>query len=207
MEIWDVEIVLVYLRKLSPVKTLTLKDLTLKLVMLLALTCVTRAQTLHLLSLDYLEKKTSSFSFCIVENLKQSRPGYTNPMFKVKSYPVDRRLCPLLVLKEYLFRMKNRRKSQYLLVSYIKPHDRITTSTISRWIRVVLQRSGIDVTKFKAHSVRAAATSKVVSNHTPVQDIMKLAGWTLESTFSRFYNKKIVKQQMLQKPFFNRVSA
>jgi hypothetical protein len=194
MEIWNVEIVLVYLRKLSPVKTLTLKDLTLKLVMLLALTCVTRAQTLHLMSLDYLEKKTSSFSFCIVENLKQSRPGYTNPMFKVKSYPVDRRLCPLLVLKEYLFRMKNRRKSQYLLVSYIKPHDRITTSTISRWIRVVLQRSGIDVTKYKAHSVRAAATSKVVSNHTPVQDIMKLAGWTLESTFSRFYNKKIVKQ-------------
>ena len=198
-EIWDVENVLVYLRKLSPVKTLSLKDLTFKLVMLLALTCVTGVQTLHLLSLDSMDKNRSSFSFRIEENLKQSRPGYTNPMLNVKSYPVDRRLCPLLVLNEYLFRTKHRRKSQYLLVSYIKPHDRITTSTISRWIRIVLQRSGIDITKFKAHSVRAAATSKAFNKQIPVQDIMKSAGWTLESTFSRFYNKKIVKQKDVAK--------
>jgi hypothetical protein len=52
VHIWDTNVVLCYLRKLSPVCTLTLKELTLKLVMLISLTNVTREQSIYMLSVD-----------------------------------------------------------------------------------------------------------------------------------------------------------
>ena len=50
--IWDVKVVLDHLRKLSPANGLSLKQLTQKLVMLLALVSAQRVQTLHLFHLD-----------------------------------------------------------------------------------------------------------------------------------------------------------
>jgi hypothetical protein len=82
--IWDVSKVLSYLRKLSPVKYIILKDLTLKLCMLIALTCATRTQSIHLLSVNNVHKLSSEFVIEIEGLLKQSRPGYRNPF---KSLP------------------------------------------------------------------------------------------------------------------------
>ena len=74
-EIWDVKPVLLYLRKLSPVKMLSLKDLTLKVCTLLALLTAQRAQTLKMLRIDAMQDRNNKFVFFIDEKLKQSRPG------------------------------------------------------------------------------------------------------------------------------------
>lgn len=50
-ETWDVQPVLQKLRSMYPLQDLPLKDLTLKLVMLMSLTLAARVQTLHLLVL------------------------------------------------------------------------------------------------------------------------------------------------------------
>ena len=50
--IWDIRIVLNYLKSLSPVNKLDLKQLTLKLTMLISLVTAQLAQTLHLLKLS-----------------------------------------------------------------------------------------------------------------------------------------------------------
>jgi len=42
----------------------------------------------------------------------------------------------------------------------------------------VLQSTGIDTSKFKAHSVRGAATSHAYVTGTPVADILKMADWS-----------------------------
>ena len=60
----------------------------------------------------------------------------------------------MTVLKEYLKRTKRIRSSSYLLVSYIKPFAQVSTATISRWIRMVMFAAGIDINKFKAHTVQ-----------------------------------------------------
>ncbi|CAG2237781.1 unnamed protein product [Mytilus edulis] len=159
--VWDVSLVLNYLRKLSPVNMLTLQEVTLKLVMLIALTNATRVQTLKFLSVDCMEKLRDEFVFHLDVLLKQSRPGYKNPDVKLRAFPPDRRLCVYTVLKEYIKRTEILRvHTKQLLISYIKPHKAVTCSTISRWIKVVLQKSGIDTRQFSAHSVRSAATSK-----------------------------------------------
>ena len=40
---------------------------------------------------------------------------------------------------------------------------------------------------FSAHSVRAASTSKAKTNLVPVDNILKVAGWSNAETFARFY--------------------
>ena len=44
---------------------------------------------------------------------------------------------------------------------------------------------------FSAHSVRAASTSKANANLVPVDNILKVAGWSNAETFARFYKKPI----------------
>jgi len=109
--IWDVNDVLCYLKKLSPVKLLTLKDLTLKLAMLIALTHAARAQTLQFLSIVGIQKLSSKFVVYFDGLLKQSRPSFTVTFIELEAYPPDRRLCVYTVLKEYLSRSKPVRKN------------------------------------------------------------------------------------------------
>ncbi|XP_071153666.1 uncharacterized protein [Mytilus edulis] len=84
VNIWDVSIVLRLLRRLSPVADISVKDLTLKLVMLIALTNATRSQSIHLLKLSNMQKQKDCFRFKIFDLLKQSRPGYKNPAVILK---------------------------------------------------------------------------------------------------------------------------
>ena len=102
--IWDVQLVFNLLRTLSPVKFISLKDLTMKLTMLLALVNATRIQSVHLICLNNVHKFKSEFVFKIDDLVKQSRPGYKEPVISCKAYPPDRRLCIYTVLKEYLIR-------------------------------------------------------------------------------------------------------
>ena len=55
----------------------------------------------------------------------------------IVSYPVNRKLYVVTVLKEYLKRTKRIGSSSYLLVSYIKPFAQVSIATISRWPGVV----------------------------------------------------------------------
>ncbi|CAG2233745.1 unnamed protein product [Mytilus edulis] len=192
VNIWDVSIVLRLLRRLSPVADISVKDLTLKLVMLIALTNATRSQSIHLLKLSNMQKQKDCFRFKIFDLLKQSRPGYKNPEVILKSFPPDRRLCVYLVLKEYLKRTVDiRSEEDSLILSYIKPHKKVSCSTISRWIKSVMCRAGIDTSIFKAHSTRSASTSKAKQNNVPVSDILAKAGWSSSTTFGKFYDKTV----------------
>ena len=102
-EIWEVSIVLSYLQ--SPVDKLPLKELTMKLVLIL-LVSGQRGQTVHLLSIDHMVSVNSCYTFQIVDHLKQSRPGVKNPLVELR--PVeDKTLCVVTTSKEYLRRTQS----------------------------------------------------------------------------------------------------
>ena len=109
-ETWNVDLVLKYLQKLSIVNTISLKDLTVKLTVMLGLTNAARIHTLHVLS--YKMSKKTNYGYLLKFNslLKQSRPGFDYCCIEIKSYPPDRRLCVVTVLKEYLRRTKSSRQ-------------------------------------------------------------------------------------------------
>jgi len=193
-ETWDVEIMLTYLRKLSPVKRLSLKELTMKLVMLLLLTTAQRKQTLLLLDTTKLHMTRSSCVFQLTGLVKTSRTGDTKGTLVVKGYAPDRRLCIMFALHEYITRTKALRKEEsQLFISYQRPCKAITTQTLSRWISTTMEKAGINTKVFKPHSTRSAAVSKADVRNVPIRDILQKAGWSNTGTFAKYYKKKIIK--------------
>ncbi|MPC64887.1 hypothetical protein E2C01_059009 [Portunus trituberculatus] len=98
-------------------------------------------------------------------NIKQCRPQFNVRMIKFQAYPKDATLCVCVTLRQYLERTEALKQTTVqehdsLLISFIKPHKGVTQDTIARWIKTMLDKSGVDTTKFTAGSVCAAATSK-----------------------------------------------
>ena len=190
---WDVNVVTKFLRTLMPLDSISLKDLSCKLVTLIALTSAQRSQTLHALNLNHMCIEKERITFVIVEKLKTSRPG--NSSIKVVVPKVaDKAVCPVTHLLAYLERTAELRKCHNvseLFISYCKPHKSVSCSTLARWIKWILGQSGIDVCKFKAHSTRSAATSKAFFSGASIQDILKLANWSNDKIFVKFYKRNV----------------
>ena len=190
--IWDVSKVLDYLRKLHPLNTLTLKKLTLKLVMLLLIATGRRGHDIHLLSLQGMSMATTSCEFQMLEHTKTSKPGKKGTPITIHLYTPDPAICRLLTLKEYILRTAPLRKSEtQLFLSFIQPHKAVTHNTISRWTKDVLKLSSIDITQFTAHSTRAAVASKASVKDVPLDVILSNTGWESAQSFHKFYHKPV----------------
>ena len=170
---------------------LTLKNLTLKTVMLCALSSSQREQTLCSLDLNYKTETPTCISFVIAEKLKTSKPG---KVVKVKfdCLADEPSLCTKCTLAEYISRTgqlrdKSGNVKSKLFVSYIKPHKPVSTDTLARWLKLVMSSAGIDTSIFKAHSVRSAATSNAYAKGIPIAEILRTADWTNEHTFRKYY--------------------
>lgn len=191
-ETWDVSKVLCYLKQFSPVKDVSLKMLTFKLVMLVALTRASRSSSISLLTLENFKKDEDSFTMYYSGLLKQSKKGRLNPVVKFNMYTPDRRICVYGALEEYIHRTNSLRGNEKrLFISYVKPYKAVTSSTISRWLKNVMSHAGIDTTKFKSHSIRSASVSKAKLTDVPIQEIMQVAGWSSDKTFAEYYDKPV----------------
>lgn len=188
--IWDVRIVLEYLKTMQPNETLTLKKLTLKLTMMLALISAQRCQTLKALSLDNISREDDKYVFTFDQLLKTSRPGKHLKPFIVKKYDPDATLCPFKLLTEYIERTKTiRSNSKQLLICFQKPFNVASTDTISRWLKTILKLAGIN--DFSGYSTRAASSSAANKASISIEAIMEAAGWSNASTFQKYYNKPL----------------
>ena len=203
-EVWPVDQVLNYIELLAPLHALTLKDLTLKLVLLVALVSSQRCQTLTLLDIspEHMKKFPSYFSFALTGLIKQDRPGSIFGNIRLFKYPSNDNICVYTTLEHYLERTKSLRQSSKLLISYIKPHHQVATATIGRWLKTGLSQAGIDISVYQAHSTRSASTSKAAGT-VPVDMLMKLAGWSNESTFRKFYDKSVAVTDQLSNAVLN----
>ena len=157
---------------------------------LLALISAQRAQTLVALDTSFM---TIQITFVVAALLKTSRPNKDPLQLTLCRFPETASLCPYLTLQEYLRRTAESSRvavnTTKLFLSFIKPYRPISTDTCSRWLKTVLSNSGVDVSIFKGHSYRGAATSKAVSQGVSVDLILKTADWSTESVFTRFYRR------------------
>ena len=191
--VWDTEIVLSYLKRLSPARKLNLPVLTWKLAVLTALLTGQRSQSLHLLDIRNISVSHSKIKFRYGDLLKQTRPGFQLCEQTVKAYAPDKRLCLVLLLNEYLNRVKPiRGKCNRLFLTTQPPYKEASQQTIARWIKLTLVRAGLDMSIFSPHSTRSAATNKAKSANIPLPTILKTAGWSRQSTFATYYEKTII---------------
>ena len=190
---WDTSVVLLNLKGLHPATDLTLQQLTQKLVKLCALVTGQRCQSLHLMNLGSMHMDIdNSYVFHITQLVKQPAPGKAQPVLVFPRFPSDEGLCVATVLDEYIKRTEPLRGSEkQLFISFIKPHKKVSKESISRWIKNVMQVAGIDTSIFKPHSTRAASTSKANSCQVPINSILKVASWSTDCVFNKFYNKPV----------------
>ena len=187
---WDVDIVFDFLKMWFPFEDLTLKELTLKAVALMAILSGQRCQTLVKFSLSSMKVYDTKCVFNIDSCVKQTRRGKHLAPVEFMCFPNDSSLCVVSVLKHYIERTKDLRKgTDQLLIAYQKPHKPVSTDTVGRWIRTILTQAGIDTEQFKAHSTRVASASAAVQRGAPVDAVLKAAGWAAESTFTKYYKK------------------
>lgn len=188
---WSVDTVLKYLESSTD---FTLLQLSCKLCMLFLLLSAQRCQTLHLVQLSDIKLTDDEVFIAPNHILKHTKPGKHLDIIRFKAYPKNVNLCIVTIIKEYIKRTKDLRNTEKLLISTIKPHKQVSKSTISRWIKLVMAKAGIDP-EFKPHSTRAAATSKANLHGVPLDIIIKSAGWSNTSVFAKFYKKPVTSSQ------------
>ena len=194
-EIWDVSLVLEYLRQLPGLENISLKDHTKKLATLLCLLTGQRCQTIHKFDIKHIQFFQDRYFVNVREKLKHTRPGRHQDPFEFIPFTQDTRLCVVQCMKSYINRTKElRAASSKLVLSYIKPFKPVGKETIARWIKSVLKVSGVDIVKFSAHSCRSASTSRNQLAGLSLPDIMRSAGWSNASTFAKHYNKPIINE-------------
>lgn len=173
-------------------ESLSLRDMTSKLTMLLALVSGQRCQSLACLDIRdmYIEDDCIVFRFNVL--LKQTRPSFQVAPLVLRKFSDSPPLCVYSLLKLYLKTTADiRGDTTKLLLMIRKPHNAVTSQTVARWIKKVMTDAGIDTNIFSAHSTRSAATSAAKSVGMSLTGIMNAAGWSNSGTFHKFYHRTV----------------
>lgn len=187
---WDVAKMLTYLKSLGSNESLSLKLLTQKLAMLLALVLGHRSSDLVRLSLSGHSYTPEGVVLPCNGLAKQSRPGNEKSLEPVVIAAFeDRLVCPVACLQEYQKSTAEFRKKEtamQLFLAMVPPHKPVSSSTIARWIKKSLEMAGLEPI-FSAHSTRSAASTAAAMAGVSTQEIMNRAGWSNKDTFCKFY--------------------
>ena len=156
---WPVSKLLDFLKSWHPIQNLSLKQLTLKTIALVALTSSDRGQTLHLASIKNMVLSDNKIQFVIRDRVKGTRKTLKPTIISCissNSEPLD----VYSYMKAYIQKTESSRKEHsQLFLSWINKKP-VTRQTLARWLKLVLGFAGIDTSKFKAHSYRGEVCQK-----------------------------------------------
>jgi len=195
---WPVEVMLRYLKNIPQNDQLSLKLLSWKTAILVALVSADRGDAISALNTKFMTKDSTGYHFLVCKPTKSSRPGRGIKQIDLPKFVKDRRICVVLCLEAYLKATKEVRSDTQLFLSYVKPHKPVTRASIARWIKSIMQKAGIDVTMFRPHSTRSASTSAAFQQGVSVPDILKKADWASATVFHRYYNRPRVHTDFAQ---------
>ena len=191
---WDADKALCSVKELGATESLPLKQITLKTVLLLALSAFLRVSELASIDVKSLRFGESEVRFSLLKPRKAQSSGPLQNL-TVKKHPEDSQICPVSCLRSYIERTKKLRakNERELFVGLVPPHKVVGSCSIARWIKHALRLSKIDTSVFSAHSTRGAAASSALVSGVSCDQILKAASWKRESTFKRFYKRRIMR--------------
>ena len=191
--------VLSYVRSLGSNEALSLKLLTRKLVVLLALVLASRCSDLVRLTLKGRKYSAGGAELQCNGLSKTAKPGQKKSRQSVYlvSFDQDPSLCPVGCLKAYesataKFRQKD---TSQLFLATVEPHQPVTSSSIARWLKQAIAASGISG-DFSAHSTRGASSTAAAMNGLTIREVMDRAGWSSKDTFYKHYYRPSEQAQL-----------
>ena len=130
--------------------------------------------------------------------MKHPVHGKVAPPVHFYPFPDNHKLCPVANINAYVKLTNPLRATKFspLFISTKKAknsiyHDPVVKRTVANWVLKMLDLSGIDTKKFKAHSLRSSSTSKVANEGIKVGDILSMGNWSSESVWQKFYHKRV----------------
>ena len=190
-QVWDVSLVVRHFQTGQSTSELTLKELSKKLVTLLALCNASRASDIRALDMRF-KQSTGEGVKSVIPGLTKARRSGPPREVLFRAFNEADSLCPVKTLDVYVEKTAQLRvRGSQLVISFKKPHNPVTSASISRWVKETLADAGVDTSMFKGHSIRAASTSAARAKGVSISDIFATAGWSRSSTFERFYHKQI----------------
>ena len=190
---WDPEQVLNLFRNWEGNRNLSFTDLTLKTVSLLTLLSGRRGQTIKSIKINNIFFDENEMKINLDGLQKTSKRGFNEPGIVIERYE-DKKLCLVDTVQAYLRRTEQiRGGEEQLFISHTWPFKKVSRDTLSRYLKQVLSRAGVDTTVFKSHSMRSALVSKATKLKVSTATILAAIGWRQESTFAKFYNKPLNK--------------
>ena len=171
--------------------TLSLHQLSMKVILLCLLVSGQRGQSIHLFDIRNMswerDRVNCRFGDPTITSTSKKHQG----QIVLKAF-IDKRLCVVHYLKAYKSRTELLRgKETKLFISIRKPYKAVTRDTIRRWTKQGMALAGIVMDIFKPHSTRAASASKAAQS-IGLRTILKTVGWRTADTFVKYYKKKIV---------------
>ena len=181
---------LIYYGNMVPNSELTIKQLWRKMPVLFMLLGARRKQVYVVLQM-WLSKLIKPFSLQIKH--WNTNPKHPLESFIHHSFSENENICSVSCWKFYIGEQnKWTDESQgRLMITYGKPHTEASSETLPRRIKVELLNVEIDVNIFQAHS--CIAVSKARQQTMKILEILKRGCWSMENSFTKFYNKGIIK--------------
>ena len=202
---WDMSCVLDALAKLHPPESLSVMDLTVKTLALVGMATISRSSTLGIMSrsfsLEDNEGEGATQLFVSFLPGEQEKAGSGRKGIFIPALAEETSLDPVAYLKAYKSRVpgtvmeQSQEELAPLWVSTRKPHLPVKTVTLASWMRKAMVKGGVDVSKYGAHSVRAAAPAHFRKEKAlSLAQILARGGWKAASdgssrTFVRFYER------------------
>ena len=163
---WDVDVVTKHLAAMGANESFSLKQLSQKLVVLMALVKASRTSELRALDTQFRVYRPNGVVFKLASLTKKRTPGLPPKELVFGAFPNDKRLCVVECLKFY---EEKTREFQHpgpgekpLFLSYVHPRNPVTSQRLAHWVKDLLADAGVDES-FKAHSVRGASTSAAMA--------------------------------------------
>jgi len=131
---------------------------------------------------------------CVVLHLtsleKQARAGHVRGFLRIPSFPADLELCPVRALTAYYNKvLPLRGDTKAFFVSFVTPFKSVTSRTLARWLKTVLEDASVDTSVWDPHALRSASSAHHKSRNLDLGQICRLADWSTSSgVFKKFYD-------------------
>ena len=169
-----------YLSSLGDNTVLSLKQLSYKLAILMALVGAGRVSELQALDLRFQLYRPDGILFELPLLGKKRTVGAPPKQIIFEAFPLDKNLCVVECLQCYEDRTRQFCPSTVeqpnpLFLSYVQPHKAITSRTLAHWITNSMEEAGVNTSIFKAHSVHGASSTAAAEKGVLIADILRTA--------------------------------
>ena len=155
----------------------------------MAISFVLTASSIQDLNVNFMAKTKSCYKFFFDKFHKSWRQSKSPPAVTYQGCTQNEILCVVRTLDEYIVRVESWRSGEEHF------HTPVIFSKISRWLKTIIMKSGIDTSDFKGHSTSSASTtSKADLQEASIEDILKRGSWSNKTTWQIAYNTNIVEE-------------